>query len=236
MKVRKRVTSRVLAANRMNAKKSTGPHTVTALKHNPLKHGLLAKHLEFQSPEEEAEFSSLHDGLTAEYVPLGRTEEALVEELAVVLWKMKEATAWIQKELRNRHRAAHAIVQVLAEHHDEGQLPLFREGDGGSSDAQLGWHCEGLVIRSGTGNSEEESRYRMADRHDRRAQLSIEATLQSSLDTVLRYQSALKRDFYKALATLRGIQRERHAASVLPANHVTPVRGGTHEEHSSTED
>jgi len=37
----------------------------------------------------------------------------------------------------------------------------------------------------------------------------IAATLNSSMDTVARYQRALKKDFYRAIAALRDMQRER---------------------------
>jgi hypothetical protein len=36
--------------------------------------------------------------------------------------------------------------------------------------------------------------------------LQIEAKLNTSLDTILRYQAALKRDLYRAIAALRAIQ------------------------------
>ena len=39
--------------------------------------------------------------------------------------------------------------------------------------------------------------------------LEVEAVLGSSLDRLTRYQSALKRDLYRAIQTLRSLQAER---------------------------
>jgi hypothetical protein len=39
--------------------------------------------------------------------------------------------------------------------------------------------------------------------------LQIEAKLSTSLDTILRYQAALKRDLYRAIAALRVLQHDR---------------------------
>jgi hypothetical protein len=60
-----------------------------------------------------------------------------------------------------------------------------------------------------TSNSEEADSDGLSDPKSKRGQVLIEAKLNSSIDTVLHYQTALKRDFYRAIATLRALQRER---------------------------
>jgi len=49
----------------------------------------------------------------------------------------------------------------------------------------------------------------MSDRRTTSGSVLIAATLNSSMDTVARYQRALKKDFYRAIAALRDMQRER---------------------------
>ena len=53
MKIKKTVTEKVIAANRGNSQKSTGPHNVEAVKENALKHGLLARRIVFTNEEEQ---------------------------------------------------------------------------------------------------------------------------------------------------------------------------------------
>ena len=63
------------------------------------------------------------------------------------------------QEISNRRQAAKAILQGVAENYDEEQLPLFTTAGGSNSAAQLGWDCQGLIVRTGSKNFErEESR------------------------------------------------------------------------------
>ena len=206
MKTNKSVTEKVIAANRANAQKTTGPRNTKALRQNALKHGLLAKHLPFQNEEEENEFNMLLHDLDDEYQPAGRTEWALVEEVAACLWKLQTANDWEIQELVNRRNAAKAILRAVTENYYEEQLPLFTKGDGSRSAAQLGWDCQELIVRTGTRNSEQENESPSGDTKGKAGHVQIEAKLNTSLDTILRYQAALKRDLYRAIAALRAIQ------------------------------
>jgi hypothetical protein len=209
MKIKKNVTDKVIAANQSNSRKSRGPGNFDAVRDNARKHGVLAKHLKFQNAAEEAEFEKLLRDITEEYGPSGTTERALVEEQAVCWWRLGVFDAWAMKELDNRRSAARAIVRAVAENYDDEQLPLFTQDNGSRSAAQLGWDCQELTIRSGSSNSEEADSDGLSDPKSKRGHVLIEAKLNSSIDTVLRYQTALKRDFYRAIATLRDLQRER---------------------------
>jgi hypothetical protein len=209
MKAKKTVTEKVIAANRANAKKTIGPRNTKTVSQNALKHGLLAKHLLFQNEEEKTEFNTLLDELDDDYQPVGRTEGALVEEVAVCLWKLQTANGWEVEELANRRKASKAILRTLAENYDGDQLPLFDRGDGSPSAAQLGWECQELVVRTGTRNSEQENESRSGDKKGKAGHVQIEAKLNTSLDTILRYEAALKRDWYRAIEALRAMQRQR---------------------------
>jgi hypothetical protein len=104
MKAKKTVTEKVIAANRANAKKTIGPRNTKTVSQNALKHGLLAKHLLFQNEEEKTEFSTLLDELDDDYQPVGRTQRALVEEVAVCLWKLQTANKSRSLLIGARHR------------------------------------------------------------------------------------------------------------------------------------
>jgi hypothetical protein len=208
VKVKKSVTDKVIAANRENARKTAGPTNTKAVRHNAVKHGLLASHLIFRDDEDKSEFRSLLQDLDDEYQPIGRTEWALVEEIAVCLWKLNTANAWEIQELGHQRQAAKAILRAIGENpYYQAQLSLFTKADGTRSAAQLGWDCQELVIRTGATNSEQENEDFSGEMRGKAGHVQIEAKLTSSLETILRYQSALKRDLYRAIAALRDIKK-----------------------------
>jgi hypothetical protein len=202
VKIKKSVTEKVIAANQANGRKGTGPQNTETVKLNALKHSALAKHLVFRDEQEETEFSNLLAELEDEYRPDGQTKRALVEEIAICLWKLQILNGWEMEEVTNRRKAAKAILCAVAERFDEDQLSLFTKGDGSHSAARLGWDCQELIVRTGTRNSEQDESF-SGDKTDKSGHVQIEAKLTTSLDTILRYQAALKRDFYRAIAALR---------------------------------
>jgi hypothetical protein len=99
-----------------------------------------------------------------------------------------------------------AILKTVADNYDGEQLPLFDQADASGSAAQLGWVCQELVVRTGTRNSEQERESVLGDRNGKVGHVQIEAKLNTSLDTILLYQAALKRDLYRAITALRAGQ------------------------------
>src|SRR5438876_3111604 len=82
-------SKRQLAANRRNAKKSTGPRTPegrAAVRLNGVKHGLQAETLILPG-EKESDFTDLLQSFDAEHQPTGPLEEALVRRLALAVWR-----------------------------------------------------------------------------------------------------------------------------------------------------
>ena len=74
-----------LAANRRNARKSTGPRTRAGKdtsKFNALKHGLTARTVVLPGLEEPKEFKRVLKGYRREFKPKGTFEESLVQQLA----------------------------------------------------------------------------------------------------------------------------------------------------------
>lgn len=85
-----------IAANRANARKSTGPRTPEGKarsSRNALKHGLLARHaiIRDDPAEDRDAFDELLNQLTAEYQPVGPTQRLLVERIAVCYWRLRRA-------------------------------------------------------------------------------------------------------------------------------------------------
>jgi hypothetical protein len=209
MRVKKTVTDKVITANRSNSQKSTGPTETGAGSQNARKHGVFAKNLTFHNPEEKTEFECLRDDLTEEYEPLGATERVLIEEASVCLWKLSVLDGWAMQELDNRRSSALEIVRSVAENYRDQQVPLFTQADGSQSAAGLGWDCQQLTIRTGSRKFEEARVDELADQKGKSGQVLIEARLTSAIDSIIRYQNSLKKDYYRAIAMLREIRRER---------------------------
>jgi hypothetical protein len=85
------VTSeRQIAANRANALRSTGPKTPegkAVVRHNAMRHGLLARDVVL--PEEDLDaFEDLLNQVRAELSPVGRIEELLVDRIVNIMWRL----------------------------------------------------------------------------------------------------------------------------------------------------
>src|SRR5947209_15620412 len=84
-------TERQIAANQLNAQKSTGPRTPegrAAVRLNGVKHGITAQTLVLKGEREE-DFTALLDSYQAEHQPSTPTEEALVLQLAMATWRLR---------------------------------------------------------------------------------------------------------------------------------------------------
>lgn len=84
-------TEQRLAANRVNALQSTGPVTSSGkaiCSSNATKHGLLCTKL-FLDDEDPAEYEILLTDLERSLNPVGAVERALVERIAVTLWRQR---------------------------------------------------------------------------------------------------------------------------------------------------
>jgi hypothetical protein len=82
-----------ITANRLNAKKSTGPRTLEGkviVAQNGIKHGLLARQ-DLISGEDPQEFALCRDELLAELAPVGRMEAILAERIVSLAWRLKRA-------------------------------------------------------------------------------------------------------------------------------------------------
>ncbi len=86
-----------LAANRANARKSTGPKTAAGRntsKMNALKHGILSKEAVLRGrclQEDDVEFADLHQRLWQDLLPAGPLEEMLVDRIVTAHWRLRRA-------------------------------------------------------------------------------------------------------------------------------------------------
>jgi hypothetical protein len=80
-----------IQANKGNAQKSTGPTTSegkAAVRHNALKHGLLAQDVLLRD-EDKDELRALGERMVAELQPEGELEEMMVEQIVAALWRLR---------------------------------------------------------------------------------------------------------------------------------------------------
>ncbi|HEX4921322.1 MAG TPA: hypothetical protein VFV92_11350, partial [Candidatus Bathyarchaeia archaeon] len=100
MRIKKMVSDKMIAANRENAKKSTGPREVAgklAVRHgaryssrNSLKHGFFARELVL-SDAEKLELEALRPKLRAELLPETPLQEIGFEEIVCSVWRCRLA-------------------------------------------------------------------------------------------------------------------------------------------------
>ena len=92
-------TKRQIAANRRNARKSSGPKTPqgkATASMNALRHGLRARKVVIPG-EEQDEFDQLHAGLQNQYQPQNPAEQHLVDQAAITQWKLVRAEVFEAK-------------------------------------------------------------------------------------------------------------------------------------------
>ena len=86
-------TEAQVQANRVNARKSTGPRTAegkATVAQNAVKHGFAGR-LDVIKGEEQAEFDLHREAMLAELAPAGAVEVMLAERIAGLSWRLKRA-------------------------------------------------------------------------------------------------------------------------------------------------
>ena len=88
-------TDKQIAANRENAKKSTGPRTAAGKRksrRNAVRHGLTAETI-IDVLEEAADYEALAAAIGADFRPATNFELQLIARLTSLLWRLRRATA-----------------------------------------------------------------------------------------------------------------------------------------------
>jgi len=97
-------TEKQIAANRQNAKKSTGPRTREGKlnsRRNAFRHGLTAETV-ITLFEDAGEYAAFENSIIADYEPQTAVERALAARLASLLWRLRRATT-IESGLLQMH-------------------------------------------------------------------------------------------------------------------------------------
>lgn len=113
-------SERQIAANRINARRSTGPKISGRLRsrRNALKHGLTATTV-IDVLEDDTEFRSFNDEIVSAYQPASTIHQELVRRLVSVLWRLRRAHAVetgllsIQSKLQRDVRVPASQIDML---------------------------------------------------------------------------------------------------------------------------
>lgn len=221
MSHKKKVTEAVLAANGANAQSSTGPRTEEGKSmtfHNALRHGILTRKVVLEA-DEKREYRRVWHFSNDYYHPKRGLEQFLVEEITNTSWKLGITESIEILELSRRQDVRDGIDGVF-----DGELKLP------VSDWDLpvdrGWDCERIIVWALAGDDKRNSNSSRGpgvwqgqvvnavqnshnSHHHAGGHLEVHAVLGSSLETMTRYRSALKRDLYRAFKTLRVEQAKR---------------------------
>lgn len=121
-------TEKQSVANQQNAQKSTGPKTEegkAVAKLNAAKHGILSDAVVItkgEGQERKEAYLRLYDGLRDYFKPAGAMEDALVEQIAVTLWRKRRVLRFelgcLRKQLDAYQQAARGPED------DEDDFPL----------------------------------------------------------------------------------------------------------------
>jgi hypothetical protein len=216
MKIKKTVSDRVIAANRSNSEKSTGPRNVSSVKRNALKHGLLAKHIVFRDQEEKTEFAAFMEGLEEDLSPNGVLEHILAEEIGTCWWKLRILLPMEMEDIRSRHVASKELLLRFISRSDDERVSVLSPDVAGTESRtaaeNLAWDCQEVVLKTGSTNHDAYG----DDLGESNGSSVLELRLTSALETVLRYEGSVKRDLYRAISMLQRLKSVEIAGGAMP--------------------
>ena len=198
-------TKRQIAANRRNARRSTGPRTAAgkaASSANALRHGLAAARAVVLPDEDADAYERLRQGVIADLDPAGALQEALAQRIVVLLWRLDRA-ARLEAELFVHGRLAVQRKEVAAsavrESAAAGLAAMLGEADGARREARF--------------------QAKRAIDADIRAQAPSAQVLverqesAKTFDRLARHEGTLQRALNRTLEDFRGLRREAEAAA-----------------------
>ncbi len=126
------LTERRLAANRRNARRSTGPRTAEGkarVARNPIKHGFFVAQ-EKWTPTQHRDFAELLDGLREDFQPQDIREDGCVASLAASYLRMAAMLRWENVAALKYHRQREREMEeriAAAETVEAARLKAYRE-------------------------------------------------------------------------------------------------------------
>ena len=202
-------TKRQIAANRRNARRSTGPKTAAgkaASSANALRHGLAAARAVVLPDEDADAYERLRQGVIADLDPAGALQEALAQRIVVLLWRLDRA-ARLEAELFVHGRLAvqrkEVVASAVRESAAAGLAAMLGEADGRRREARF--------------------QAKRAIDADIRAQAPSAQVLverqesAKTFDRLARHEGTLQRALNRTLEDFRGLRREAEAAAAEAA-------------------
>ncbi len=208
-----------IEANRQNAQKSTGPRTPegkAAVRLNALTHGLLSQQVLLPGEDADA-LRELDELLRAELQPVGVLENILVDGIIVDCWRLRRAS---------QVEAGIFAYEIYEERAERAEL----EAKG--YEAQ--W-ADGIIAITEDMTTDDKEKYEEARARARQLRSEQEddtiilgrtfardADKANAFSKLSRYETAIDRQFYRALHELERLQRARTGGDV-PAPRVVDV-------------
>ena len=218
--IKKTITDKVIAANRRNARYSTGPKSVAAVTNNAVKHGLLATGITLDNAEEVKEFNELLDSIQNDFPRA--IQHMMQQELATCWWKSQMAERELREIRSQPNTSAQILRKFISLNNDDAASVLsgIRGLDIAGTHDLSGWEGRELVLKAGKSNGDSSVLPENLD--DENGSSVIELRLTSSMERILRYQALLKRDFYRALQTLINLKRDTSAEAITCGSKKAP--------------
>ena len=197
-------TSNRRRANRLNAKKSTGPLTGqgrTRASLNRLLHGLRAS-TPVLPGEDPGELEALTNGVASEMEPQGVVEEFMAERVAMGMWRLRRAERAELGVLAGR------LLEVEKERairlQDRCEVDAFeqlmvRE----ASITDEAGHREATAQLAEIGSAEEDDLPTLG------SAMAKDATGPGTIELAMRYRTATERSLFRTLRELRDLQASR---------------------------
>lgn len=130
---KKKMTARKLAANRANARKSTGPRTAEGkarVSQNAITHGMLAQNLVIidEYAESMDEMNAILEGLQRDIAPTSLLEQFLIERIAACYWRLRRSYRFETNSIiEHRENCSNAIAQLTRSIEGKTSPPLTPE-------------------------------------------------------------------------------------------------------------
>jgi hypothetical protein len=205
-------------ANRENAQRSTGPKTAAgkkSVRHNALKHGILAKATLLPGEDPEL-FSALREELRSSIDPVGELEETLVEMIASYAWRLRrlvqaESGLYVKEIYERRARRAASIAESFRKRPPElGKSPMQALGESADFSED---HLKVVVDEVGYAAALERAGEARSHLETEAVEIARafgeDATKVDMFSKLSRYETTIERALFKALNELRSLQEAR---------------------------
>ena len=204
MKIKKKVTEKVILANRANGNKGTGAKTrrgKDAASQNATKHGILARNFRFKDEQEKAAYNTLISDLDGSIDRDDPLQRMLAEEVAIAHFRRGRALKLEQRTCRRQNPATELALETIKNSKlmDTGVLFV---------DPESRWECEELTLAARKADDRLLRNGPLAQSNGDGQQLQLHAKFQDPMDKALRYQRATARDFYRALNLLYKLRND----------------------------